>query len=70
VIGRALVRGLESLRDAAEAPEELRPLASFAAGGHADALYKAAQRGRLRVVRRDGRLFTTATWMEHYRSPL
>lgn len=70
VIGRALVRGLERLRDAAEAPDELRPLASFAAGGSADALYKAAQRGRLRVVRRDGRLFTTAAWMEHYRTPL
>jgi Fic family protein len=67
VVRRALVRGLERLRDAAEAPPELRPLAEFAAGGSADGLYKAAQRGRLRVVRRDGRLFTTRDWVEAYR---
>jgi hypothetical protein len=29
-------------------------------------LYKAAQRGRLRVVRRDGRLYTTAAWVAAY----
>jgi Fic family protein len=67
VVRRALIRGLERLRDAAEAPPELRPLAEFAAGGSADGLYKAAQRGRLRVVRRDGRLYTTAAWVEAYR---
>ncbi len=67
VVGRALVRGLERLRDAAEAPAELRPLADFAPAGRADALYKAAQRGRLRVVRRDGRLYTTRDWVEQYR---
>ena len=63
VVSRALIRGLERLRDAAAAPEDLRPLAAFAPDGRPDRLYKAAQRGKLRVVRRDGRLYTTATWV-------
>ncbi len=67
VVSRALVRGLERLRDAAEAPPELRPLAEFAADGSPDGLYKAAQRGRLRVVRREGRLYTTQAWLDDYR---
>jgi hypothetical protein len=67
VVGRALVRGLERLRDAAEPPEELRPIAEFAGEGGAAALYKAAQRGRLRVVRREGRLYTTHAWLNAYR---
>ena len=66
VVGTSLARGLERLRDAAEPAEELRPLADFAAQGRADRLYKAAQRGRLRVVRREGRLFTTAPWVAAY----
>jgi Fic family protein len=68
LIGRVLVRGLERLRDAIEAPDDLRPLAAFAGDAGADALYKAAQRGRLRVVRRDGRLYTTRTWLDAYRA--
>ena len=68
VVGRALVRGLERLRDAAEAPAELRPLGDFALDGRADALYKAAQRGRLRVVRQNGRLATTQAWVDAYRA--
>jgi Fic family protein len=68
LIGRVLVRGLERLRDAAEPPEDLRPLAAFAGDAGADALYKAAQRGRLRVVRRDGRLYTTRAWLDAYRA--
>jgi Fic family protein len=66
VVGRALLRALERLRDVAEAPEELRPLSSFAQERGAEALYKAAQRGRLRVVRRNGRLYTTRSWLEAY----
>jgi Fic family protein len=66
VVGRAIVRGLERLRDVAETPEALQPLASFA--GAAGALYKAAQRGRLRVVRRNGRLYTTRAWIDAYRT--
>ncbi len=66
VIGLAMARGLERLRDAIEPVDELRPLASFAGEGGPDRLYKAAQRGRLRVVRRDGRLYTTAPWVGAY----
>ena len=64
VVGRALVRGLERLRDSAAHSGELRPLAAFAEDGRVDRLYKAAQRGRLRVVRREGRLYTTLSWLE------
>ncbi|HZW54273.1 MAG TPA: Fic family protein [Candidatus Elarobacter sp.] len=66
VVGTALARGLEKLRDAVEPVDELHPLAAFATGGRPDRLYKAAQRGRLRVVRRDGRLYTTAPWIAAY----
>jgi Fic family protein len=69
VVGRVLIRGLERLRDAAEPPADLRPLAAFADEAGTDALYKAAQRGRLRVVRRDGRLYTTRAWLDAYRPP-
>jgi hypothetical protein len=65
VIGIALARGLERLRDAVEPVEALEPLAAF---GSADRLYKAAQRGRLRVVRRAGRLYSTASWVAAYSS--
>jgi len=68
VVGRALIRALERLRDAIENDAALQPLAAFAAGGRADALYKAAQRGKLRVVRRKGRLLTTETWVVDYRT--
>ena len=66
VIGNALARGLERLRDVVEPVDELHPLATFATNGRTDRLYKAAQRGRLRVVRRDGRLYTTAPWVAAY----
>jgi Fic family protein len=66
VFGSALARGLERLRDVVEPVDELHPLAAFATNGRPDRLYKAAQRGRLRVVRRDGRLYTTAPWVAAY----
>ncbi|HEY0393179.1 MAG TPA: Fic family protein [Candidatus Elarobacter sp.] len=66
VLGTALGRGLERLRDVIEPVGELRPLAAFAAGGPPDRLYKAAQRGRLRVVRREGRLYSTEPWVAAY----
>ena len=68
VFGSALARGLERLRDVVEPVDELHPLAAFATNGRPDRLYKAAQRGRLRVVRRDGRLYTTAPWVAAYAS--
>jgi Fic family protein len=66
VIGTALGRGLERLRDAIEPVDALRPLSDFGTKGGVDRLYKAAQRGRLRVVRRDGRLYTTVPWISAY----
>jgi Fic family protein len=63
VVGVALARGLERLRDAVEPVETLEPLTAF---GGAERLYKAAQRGRLRVVRRAGRLYSTASWVAAY----
>jgi Fic family protein len=68
VVGTSLARGLERIRDAIEPSGELRPLAELADGGKPDRLYKAAQRGRLRVVRREGRLYTTAPWLAAYAS--
>jgi hypothetical protein len=47
--------------------EPLLPLRSLA-GGHYAALIKAAQRGRLAVVERDGRVYTTAAWISDYRA--
>ncbi len=66
LVGTSLGRGLERLRDAAEAPSELRPLAAFASNGRTDRLYKAAQRGRLRVVRKRGKILTTEEWVAAY----
>lgn len=63
VVGIALARGLERLRDAVEPAEALAPLTAF---GSAERLYKAAQRGRLRVVRRAGRLYSTDSWVAAY----
>lgn len=47
---------------------DVRPLSDFAAGRERAALYKAAQRGRLRAFRRDGRLYTSATWIADYKA--
>jgi hypothetical protein len=57
---------LRRLVAAAEPDGELRSLASFAAGSRRAALYKAAQRGRLRSVRRGGTLYTSAAWIAEY----
>jgi hypothetical protein len=51
-----------------EADAELAPLATFAAGPERAALYKAAQRGRLRVVPRAGALLTKRAWIDEYRA--
>ncbi|MBV9438721.1 MAG: Fic family protein [Candidatus Eremiobacteraeota bacterium] len=69
LFARALGGALERLRDAAEGEAELVPLGRFAGEGSADRLYKAANRGRLRVVRRAGRLYTTAEWFARYDHP-
>jgi hypothetical protein len=67
LVARSLVRSLERLRDTLDADAVLAPLNTFARDARADGLYKAAQRGRLRVVRRKGRLFTTEGWVADYR---
>ncbi len=66
LVGTSLGRGLERLRDATEAPGDLLPLGAFAPNGRPDRLYKAAQRGRLRVVRKNGKILTTAAWVDAY----
>jgi hypothetical protein len=46
----------------------LQPLTALAAPAERAALYKAAQRGRLRAVRRAGTLFTTRRSIDDYRA--
>jgi len=48
-------------------PGELIPLADLATGRERAALYKAIQRGRLRVTRRGNALFSTHAWLAEYR---
>jgi hypothetical protein len=72
LVGRSLLSSVERLAGAAGAPrsggERLVPLASLAAGRERAALYKAIQRGRLRVVRRGAALWTRPDWLEEYRA--
>jgi hypothetical protein len=56
------------LADGAAADGALAPLATFASGAERAALYKAAQRGRLRVVSRGGALLTARAWIDAYRA--
>lgn len=67
VIARSVLAGARELAAAAD-EADLLPLATLAGGPDRDALYKAAQRGRLRVVRRGGALLTTPAWLEAYRA--
>ncbi len=62
----ASVRALEFAR--ARGGEALLPLGRLAAAGEAGALYKAAQRGRLRIVRKGTGIFTSKTWLDEYRT--
>jgi hypothetical protein len=67
VLARSLLRSLTRLTAALPDAGELRPLSEFATGRERAALYKAAQRGRLRAFRRAGSLLTTAEWIAEYR---
>jgi Fic family protein len=58
----ASLRRLVAANDAGD----LHSLASFAQGAQRARLYKAAQRGRLRSVRRGGTLLTSAAWIAEY----
>jgi Fic family protein len=68
ILARALLASETRLNHAASGSADLRPLASLAESAGKEALYKAAQRGRLRVVRRQGALFTTEAWIAEYRT--
>jgi Fic family protein len=52
---------------AAAGDEPLEPLRALAGSNYA-ALIKAARRGRLATIVRDGRIYTTAAWIADYRS--
>jgi hypothetical protein len=72
LIGRSLLAGMQRLAGAAAggdpADGELLRVTAVAREGELEALYKAIQRGRLRVVRRGRTLFTTAAWLAAYRA--
>ncbi len=67
LVARCVLASLVRL-GASERNDELAEIAAFAAGAQRDALYKAAQRGRLRIVRRDGSVLTTQAWIDAYRA--
>jgi Fic family protein len=62
----AVLSSLRRLVAAGESNAELRSVAEFATGPRRAALYKAAQRGRLRTVRRAGTLYTSGPWIAEY----
>ena len=66
LIARSVLAGLSRLVAAAGGASALRPLTEFAHAGRRDALYKAAQRQRLRFVRKGRALLTTETWVDAY----
>ena len=69
LVGRSVLAGLQRLAGAADAPaSELVAVAALADGDERQALYKAIQRGRLRVVRRGRSLLTTEAWLADYRA--
>jgi Fic family protein len=70
LVGRSVLGGLQRLAGASEQSptEELVSVTSLARGPEREALYKAIQRGRLRVVRRGRALYTSAAWLEAYRA--
>jgi Fic family protein len=67
LFARSLLDALLKL-SAAGVGAELQPVADFAEGRARAALYKAAQRGRLRTLRRGGKLCTTRAWVADYRA--
>ncbi|MBD5605887.1 MAG: Fic family protein, partial [Candidatus Eremiobacteraeota bacterium] len=65
-IGRSVLEGTARLLAEREDDDDLRAVSTFAEGARRAALYKAAQRGRLRTVRRAGQLLTRAAWIAEY----
>jgi hypothetical protein len=70
LVGRSVLDALQRLAGASEVPPagELLGIAALAAPAERAALYKAIQRGRLRVVRRGRALLTTKAWLAKYRA--
>ncbi|GAC1523739.1 MAG: hypothetical protein NVS2B3_19330 [Vulcanimicrobiaceae bacterium] len=71
LLGRSLLvtqRRLHAAVERLDRPEPFEPLIALAAGRERDALYKAAQRGRLHAIRRDGTLMTTREHIAAYRA--
>ena len=66
VLAHSLARSYAFLAAALPEHEGAKPLSEFATGARLAALYKAAQRNRLRAFRHNGRLMTTAAWIEAY----
>lgn len=67
--GRGLLESVRTLASARnQGDEPLVALRSIATPSERAALYKAAQRGRLRTVRRGTAMFTNKTWIDEYRS--
>jgi Fic family protein len=66
LIGEGLLQSCLRLL-AAAGDEPLEPLRALAGSNYA-ALIKAARRGRLATVVRDGRVYTTAAWIADYRA--
>jgi hypothetical protein len=67
IVAHAVARALRRMEAALRA-EPLAPLADLVAPEERAAAYKAAQRGRLSVVERDGRTYSTAAWLDAYRA--
>ena len=68
LIARSVSAGLARLLSATDPEERLERLAALTQPAERSALYKAAQRGRLRTIRRGGELLTTRAWLEAYRA--
>lgn len=68
LLGRSLLTNARRLLAAADRDDTLVPLSQLVAPHERHGLYKAAQRGRLRTVRRGGTLYTTAANIDAYRA--
>lgn len=68
LMGRSVLANLRRLTLAANAREAFAPLGDLAAPYERQALYKAAQRGRLRAVRSGSTLLTSRAAIDEYRA--
>ncbi len=67
LVARCVLASLSRLAACAE-NDDLAELSRLASGAEREALYKAAQRGRLRTVRRGASVLTTKAWIDDYRA--